>query len=222
MFELRADGWYRDGEKIKSTGIQMDAEDVKRLHDQATQKETRTGEVLFAKAKQNVTICEPKASQMLARPKAMIKFRKATDFKIQTRADKVKPEFQHLPIWTLKWEKQGKEDKFRLVPTPAHHFNLKMPGWKRQPRLVLVKSYYYEAYDYAIGLRLPRCFGKTREEAVAATYEKLKQVGEDRYWKLQEVNAGILRKAGARPNGEHEKPKPVDVPDFNATQLTLL
>lgn len=143
--------------------------------------------------------------------------KKVSDFRIQTHASKVPEAYRHLPSYNMRWS----EDVV-FVPTKAYRFEAEIPNWTRQPRLVIYESYYWHVADFETGLGLPRCFGKDRDAAVVATLEVLDNVGEERFWKLQAENEEIIRNAGARLNGKVLKPKPVAIPDFTATQLSLL
>ena len=152
----------------------------------------------------------------------MPRLKKAEGFKIQTRADAVPEEFRHLPAYVIGYTGTRKKNEMVLVPKTAYRFKIDGLGWKQPPRLVIYKNYYWTVADYETGLDLPKCFGKTREDAIAATIKTLNRVGEDRFWQLQVENMQLLKEAGVKPNGFSEKLKPVAIPDFTATQLSLL
>ena len=143
--------------------------------------------------------------------------RKVSDFRIQTHASKVPEKYRHLPSYNMSWS-----EGVVFLPTQAYRFEAEIPNWTRQPRLVIYENYYWHVADFATGLGLPGCFGKDRDAAVLATLEVLDRVGEERFWKLQAENEEIIKIAGARLNGEVLKLKPVAIPNFIATQLSLL
>ena len=118
----------------------------------------------------------------------------------------------------------GKSKPTVFVEQPAYRFDVPDLDWEKQPRLVVYKKRYWVVADFATGLELPSCFGECREDAVIATAERLKHVGEKRFHDLVDQNIEIIHKGGALCNGEYPKVerKSVTVEAFTGTQLSLL